>query len=288
MKSTLFPFLALIALTLFFTACNQADNTKEIISMQESAAHAEAGDYSSEEDNYTEDNRKVIKTANIDLKVDHLEKAVLDLKSFLKPIKGYVYNYEINNRSYHVDQFQKNLDSTVSVEKITPAGNLSVRVPIAHADSFINYVLNSNAQIASLRINDDDITENLWEKKQVANVYAHSGKAQMRKGNSKNIGFDNNTSMNAIKAKALAAKMNYQTKYLWFDISMTAKPFYKSVTTVASKNYRTPIHIGLANALTKGWHICADIILALVTIWPILLLIGLVLFLMKRYNLRTR
>ena len=93
--------------------------------------------------------------------------------------------------------------------------------------------------------------------------------------------------MNAIRAKAQAAKMDYKTKYLWFDMSLDANQYYKSTTTIAAKNYRTPIHIGFANALIKGWHICADIILALLTVWPILLLVGLVVIFVKRYQMRT-
>ena len=278
MKRIVLIVLSILTLAIAFTSCSRADF--------ESEADATTESYSNEEAEYDEDNRKIVKTANISLKVDHLEKSIIDLKSFLKPIKGYVYNYEINNESYTEDSYQKNLDSSVVVERIHPKGNLSVRVPIAEADSFINFVLRSDATISSLQINDEDVTENLWEKKQVANVYSNSGKAQKQKGNSKNINYDNNTSMNAIKAKAMAAKMNYQTKYLWFDINLSAKPFYKSITAIAAKNYRTPIHVGLANALIKGWHICADIILALVTVWPVLLLLGLVLFLIRKYKVR--
>ncbi len=278
MKRISLIVLSIITLAIAFTSC-QSDINHASSSLSDS--------YSSAEAEYDEDKRKVVKTANISLKVDHLEKAIINLKTFLKPIKGYVYNYEINNETYKEDSYQKTIDSSVVVEKIVAQGKLSVRVPIAKADSFINYVLNSNATISSLQIHDDDITENLWEKKEVANVYSKSGKAQHRKGNSKNIYYDNNTSMNAIKAKALAAKMNYKTKYLWFDIQMTAAPYYKSATTISAKNYRTPLHIGFANAAVKGWHICSDIILALVTVWPILLLIGLGLFFVRKYHLKT-
>lgn len=268
-------FLALIAVT--FTSCGDM--------AYESSKSPITDSYSSEESAYNENDRKVVKTAQISLNVDHLEQSIIQLKSFLKPIKGYVYNYQIENHSYQTDQYQKNMDSTVSVQKVTPEGNLSVRIPIAVADSFINFVLNGNAQIASLKISDDDITENLWEKKQIANVYDGSKKT-IKKSN-KQIAYNNNTAIDAIKAKALAAKMDYKTKYLWFDINMSAKPFYETNTTIAAKNYRTPIHIAFANAIVTGWHICEDIILALVTIWPVLLLLGLVLFMIRRYRLRA-
>lgn len=278
MKRILIIISSFFLLAIFLTACNNAN----FESSQASATDA----YSSEEAAYDEDNRKVIKTAQISLQVDQLEKSIIDLKSFLKPINGYVYNYEISNQSHDTDQFQKNMDSSVIVQKISPQGNLSIRVPIVHADSFINYVLQSDAQISSLKITDDDITENLWEKKEVAEVYAGSGKAQRRQGNSESISYDNNTAINAIKAKALAAKMDYKTKYLWFDMTLSATPFYSTTTTIAAKNYRTPMHVSLANAMSSGWYIFADIIVGLVTVWPLLLLLGLGYILFKKYRLR--
>ena len=205
-------FSILLSLTITFSACNQAEYDNAMSS--ESAAEAVTDSYSSEESSYEEEKRKVIKTANISLEVDQLENSILELKTFLKPINGYVYNYKIENHSYEIDYFQKNMDSTTHVKKVSPQGNLSVRVPIQFADSFINFVLQNEAQIASLQIGDEDVTENLWEKKQISNVYSNSGKAQNHKGNSRNIGYDNNTAIDAIRAKATAAKMDYKTKYL--------------------------------------------------------------------------
>ena len=279
MKRITLALLVCFTLGVLFTSCNQSDFKQSENAIPDS--------YSSEEAEHTEDNRKVVKTASISMEVDHLEESILSLKSFLKPISGYVYNYEINNSRYQTDSYQKNMDSSVTVEQVRPAGNLSVRVPIIHADSFINYVLKADAHISSLKISDDDITENLWEKKQLANVYSNSSKAQKRKGSSTNISYDNSNAVQAIKAKALASKMNYKTQYLWFDIAMSAKPFYKSTTTIAAKNYRTPIHIAVANAMVKGWHICSDIIIALISIWPIMILVGLILFFLRKYRLRT-
>ena len=121
MKRIALIVLSILSLAIAFTSCEQANYE---------SASAPTDAYSSEEAAYDEDKRKVVKTAQISLKVDQLEKSIIDLKSFLKPIKGYVYNYEIKNDSYEIDQFQKNMDSSVSVQKISPEGNLSVRVPI--------------------------------------------------------------------------------------------------------------------------------------------------------------
>ena len=182
---------------------------------------------------------------------------------------------------------KKNMDSSVTIEKLLPSSNLSVRIPTAYADSFINYVLNADATISSLKISDEDITENVWEKKQQARIYNQSAKAKEHKGKAENIAFDNNIALNAIKAKATAAKLDYQTNYLWFDISMNAQPVLKVKTSVANHNYRTPIHIGFANAVRNGWHICEDFLIGIITIWPVLLLLGIAYFLIRKYKVRT-
>lgn len=269
-------FLSLL-ISLFMSSCGDIDSNYQSASIID--ANKE------EVESLDESNRKIIKTAQITLEVNELEPSIVKLKAFLKPIDAYVYDYEIQNNSYEVDTYQKSLDSMVSVQKVSPEGHLSVRVPIQSADTFINYVLNSEARIASLKISDDDITEDLWEKKSIADVY--TGSKKTIKNNSKNIAQNNATAVDAIRAKAEAAKMDFKTKHLWFDIQMHAKPLYSSSTMVAAKSYRTPIHIAFVQAIIKGWHFCADIILGLVSIWPMFILIGLILFVAKKFRWRT-
>jgi len=149
--------ILLFVLSIFVSSCDQG-----ISSYQGDAASPLDNEAST---TLNEQERKIIKTAEITLAVNELEPSIFKLKSFLKPIDGYVYNYEIQNNSYELDQYQKSPDSMVSVEKITPEGHLAVRVPIQSADTFINYVLNGDARITSLRITDDDITETFGRKK---------------------------------------------------------------------------------------------------------------------------
>ncbi len=240
-----------------------------------------------EETEYNVEKRKTIKKARIAMEVERIETTILNLTSFLNPLQGHVYDYEINNRSYEIDQYQKNMDSTVLIKRLIPESKLSIKVPIKHADTFINYILHGDAQIVSLKISDDDITETLWEKKKITDVYSKATKAQSRKTTRPNISYDNNNTIQAIKSKALASRLEYQTQYLWFDISLSGKPFYTSTTSLAVKNYRTPVHIAFANSMIKGWHMCSDMLIALISIWPIILLLGIVFLILKKYRLRT-
>lgn len=280
MKNILLFSVLILLPIFFFSSCSDVNNDQSASSFEASAPSDSSVDLD-------EEGRKIIKTASIDLEVKQLEKAVLDLKAFLKPIHATVYNYEIDNESYEQDSYQHSLDSSVIVSTVNPKGSLSIKVPIAQADTFINYILSSDAQIAHLLIHDEDVTEDLWEKEQTSNVYSKSAKAGKGIGSSKNIGFDNSTSIDAIKARASAAALKHKTNYLWFDIHLRAQPFVQTKTTFAPKVYRTPIHIGLVNAVSHGWHLCADIILALIGVWPVLLLIGLVYFLVRKYKFKT-
>ncbi len=278
MKQMTFFLIAAFSVLIFFNSCNHADY---------SLAEASQGISSNDDAHYEGDTRDIIKTASIQLEVNQLERSIIELKQALKPINGYVHKYEINNDSYTQDSYQKSMDSTVTIEKLLPRSSLSVRIPIAYADSFINYILNADATISSLKISDEDVTENIWEKKQRAKIYDQSAKVKEHKGSSKNISYDNDNAIDAIKSKATAAKLNYETKYLWFDIRLNALPVIKTKTSLTAKNYRTPIHIGLANALIGGWHICENILIGLLTIWPVLLLLGLVLFFVRKYRIKT-
>jgi len=93
-RITLF-FIASFCVLILFNSCNNANY---------SLAEASQDISSNDDANYEADGRKVIKTASIKLEVNHLEESIIELKKALKPINGYVYNYEINNDSYTQDR----------------------------------------------------------------------------------------------------------------------------------------------------------------------------------------
>ena len=105
---------------------NAAKNPEQLVSTQQSAL---------------EQNRQLIKSAELKFEVNDVLKTTSTLEQQLLQYNGYIENkqidYQVNDRSQH-----DRIDGTVDVyEKITPTVQLMVRIPNDQVTTFLNHLL---------------------------------------------------------------------------------------------------------------------------------------------------
>ena len=105
---------------------NAAKNPEQLVSTQQSAL---------------EQNRQLIKSAELKFEVNDVLKTTSTLEQQLLQYNGYIENkqidYQVSNRSQH-----DRIDGTVYIyEKITPTVQLMVRIPNDQVTTFLNHLL---------------------------------------------------------------------------------------------------------------------------------------------------
>lgn len=105
---------------------NAAKNPEQLVSTQQSAL---------------EQNRQLIKSAELKFEVNDVLKTTSTLEQQLLQYNGYIENkqidYQVNDRSQH-----DRIDGTVDIyEKITPTVQLMVRIPNDQVTTFLNHLL---------------------------------------------------------------------------------------------------------------------------------------------------
>lgn len=105
---------------------NAAKNPEQLVSTQQSAL---------------EQNRQLIKSAELKFEVNDVLKTTSTLEQQLLQYNGYIENkqidYQVNDRSQH-----DRINGTVDVyEKITPTVQLTVRIPNDQVTTFLNHLL---------------------------------------------------------------------------------------------------------------------------------------------------
>ncbi|MCH7332405.1 DUF4349 domain-containing protein [Acinetobacter modestus] len=105
---------------------NAAKNPEQLVSTQQSAL---------------EQNRQLIKSAELKFEVKDVLKTTSTLEQQLLQYNGYIENkqidYQVNDRSQH-----DRIDGTVDIyEKITPTVQLTVRIPNNQVTTFLNHLL---------------------------------------------------------------------------------------------------------------------------------------------------
>jgi hypothetical protein len=258
---------------LFFFACSQENQDFD------KAAPSEISNESFNLESNNDSNRMVIKTAEIKLNVKNIEEDIQQFQQKVNALNGHVFHYEINNNRLLENEFQQSLDSSYQIYKIEPIGFMKVKVPVSQTDEFVNYVLSKNGVIEHFSLNEEDVTEDLQEKKELIGVEAETAEIKPTIASNKH---EKNNKEEKIIRKTDFKKLDYKTNFIWFDISLNGESFIDKKIVASSKNYRTPFYVSTLNALDSGWYLFSQLLVGLLHLWPFVLLGLLVLIVIKK------
>ncbi len=275
MKSQTKIFLALMSMSACWVSCSNSGKF-------ESNALASVTESASLPDTAMEADRVIIKTAEISMDVNNVEKSIQDFQQMLQTVNGHVYHYEIKNDKQYQTEVQQSFDSNMVINQVYPTGYLKVKVPVAFADSFISNVINMNGKISDFMFDENDVTEDITEKKElmIADVQAR-GKGN-KPTNVEERYYDKETKESYIKRKAEFSKVNFKTKNLWFDIRLKGTSYIDKQFVASSKSYRTPFYIRAIQSLDNGWYAFSLFISGVLQLWPFLFLAALIFLTIKK------
>ena len=263
-----------LTVCLFFFACKQA-NTDYATTTEASSPATESINFESNADSA----RTVIKTADIKLNVKNIEQEIQSFQDKVNTLNGHVFHYEINNNRTLENEFQQSMDSAYQIYKVETVGYMKVKVPVSQTDDFVKYVLSKNGVIEHFSLDEQDVTEDLQEKKELVNMDVNTTTKKQTIASNE---YDKNTKEEKIKLKTDFKKLAYKTNFLWFDIAMNGNTFMDKEIVASSKNYRTPFYVSALKALDNGWYLFSQLLVGLLHLWPFILLTVLVLIVIKK------
>lgn len=263
MQKQLLSLLAASLLIAFsFTSCKNANQFPSAKS-ESIATDASPMDSTSKHETKTYDSRKIIKTAEIQLKVKKIETQVNEIQQCMQHIGGHITHYEIKNEILHEKTRQTQLDSTCQQQEILPTAFLKVSIPKAQGDSFIRYMLTRDARIENFIMDEQDITENLQAIKENIAI----DKAQ-------NLPFVEDRILaqeQQIQSRAQSNQLTFRTQSLWFDIRLSGESYAINQTKPLPPSEYGPFSVRIITAIKSGWEILAIFIIFLINLWPLLL-----------------
>lgn len=218
----------------------------------------------------TDEDRILIKTANLSMDVDQVEESIHDFQTLVNRLDGHVFHYTVKNQKVSTREVQSTIDSAMLIHEIHPYAMLKVRVPVQHGDSFIQSVLGMNGTVSDFYFDENDVTETITEKKELMLADANPGATKAK--SLKQQYFDKDRKEEYIRRKAVFSKMAYQTKHLWFDIQLDGLNYTsKQMISVAGK-IRTPFYVRAFESLQNGWYGFSVFLTAILAVWPFILM----------------
>lgn len=264
----------LILLLFFSVACNEAENSMsgdvdaefdEMVYIPPTHQPPPPG----EEGEPIKITKKVIKTGGIDFQTEDIEETYKAIGQILPKYGAYI---EDENQSK-------------STHQITY--NLTIRVPSTIYDSLFTSLTNIAAQVDRKHSNIEDVTERYYDlktriknKKVLEQRYLEllSKAAEIKDI----LEIEKNLNEIRVEIEQLGGHFNYLSKQVKF--STIKLMFYEVLPYEYDSSQQEGFGARLLSALDDGWHGFLEFVVGFISLWPFILLIGGLVFVVRRYR----
>jgi len=216
--------------------------------------------------------KKIIKTADLDLEVKDYNTYYSAFREKVRSLGGYVAQEQQTQSDYKIEN------------------TLSIKIPVDQFDNAVSYLTNGVEKINERKISSQDVTTEVVDtksrmeaKKQVRQRYMDLLNQARNMEEILNVQSEINSIQEEIESAA--GRIEYLSHSASFStINLT---YYQVVNSSAKDNINSSPSFGkkVADSFKVGWNWVVDLLVGLVTIWPIFLAGFVLLVIYKR--LRT-
>jgi len=215
--------------------------------------------------------KKIIKTASLNLEVKDYNVFSTSLREKLKPLGGYIAQEEQSQSDYKIEN------------------SITIKVPVDQFDNAVSQVTANTEKINEKKITSQDVTTEVIDtksrieaKKQVRLRYMDLLKQAKNMEEILNVQSEINEVQEQIESAA--GRIEYLGHASVFStIHLT---YYQILNSSAKDSDKPSFGTELSNAFKTGWSWIGDLFIGLVSIWPLVLMIFSAIIIFKRSKLQ--
>jgi len=213
--------------------------------------------------------KKIIKTANLNLEVKDYNAYNTSLREKLKQFGGYIAQEEQSQSEYKIEN------------------NITIKIPVDQFDDAVNSISSNMKELNEKKITSEDVTtevidtrSRLEANKQVRLRYLDLLKQAKNMEEILNVQSEINGIQEQIESAA--GRMEYlQHSSSFSTIHLT---FYQVLNGAAIDSDKPNFSSRITNAFRFGWNWIGELSIGIVSIWPLLLAVVGIIILYKRSN----
>jgi hypothetical protein len=232
--------------------------------------------------------KKFVKTADVNMEVKDVYNATIFIEKQLKDLGGFVTVSRLNSNVLSEETFETSDSEATLVKKFQTENKMQARVPSDKLGDFLTFINDKKIFLNSRVILAEDVTNNakiaaletkkLQQTGQVIDKMKNNGE-KVEKTESNLI--QNNDQQ--IQKMKLADDLKYSTVDIYIKEPQIR---VAEIAVMNSKNidnkYKFNFFYDLKNALVEGFYMIQKIIIGLATIWPFLLIAGLIFYFLRK------
>jgi len=278
---TKFVTISLIALTLF--ACKKSERVDSF--SEDAMATSDSISMSATQ---VVEGKQFVKTAEVDMEVKDVYDATISIEKQLQALGGFVTKSRMEAQTLSENTYNTSDESAMLIRKFQNHNRMQVRVPTEKLGEFLDFINDKKVFLNSRIISAEDVSAGIKLAKLESERQAKtkSNISQLKAGKDKvNLDDSNMSEANIQKYSddILADNLKFSTVDIFIQEPKTSVAKTAIVNTKNIDNeYKYNFFYNVKNAFVEGFYLIQQIFIFLISIWPIVLIGGLVFYFWRR------
>lgn len=278
-------FFALTIAGASMVSCHSGMNNENTVgrSAEPAAAKAsEQSDLAADAKEINNDQRKVIKKADIRSRVKDVLATTTQLERVTRQIDGIVMSSHLENTEEMSYTRAFSEDSLKQIQSYVPSATLTLKIPVQHLDTFLNVLVSQSEFINSRNLALEDMTLQYLsnELKQEASKAGNLPTKSVT-----NVDYIDQKTEQNINRKIENLSINDQVKYATLTVDLY-EPKKVLISLVPNVDNMVAPRFGeqMKSALYNGWYLVKYLLIGLTNLWVFILVGGIALLLVRKYR----
>lgn len=218
-------------------------------------------------------NKKIIKTGSLNVEVKEYEKFNQLVHTAANKFGGYIADEQQTETDYKIEN------------------TITIKVPVDQFQSAVDYLTNGDGKMNEKKISSEDVTtqyvdtkSRLEAKKQVRLRYLDLLK--QAKNMEEILQVQNEINEIQEEIESAAGRINYLSNAS--AMSTIHLTFYQVLNATAADPDNRSLWEKVKTAFLTGWNGVGDVLIGLVYIWPLLIIVAVIAWWLKRFSFRPR
>lgn len=232
--------------------------------------------------------KQFIKTADVNMEVKDVYEATISIEKSVQDLGGFVTHSELHSNVISEDTYNTSNENAMLVKKYQTENTMQVRVPTERLGELLTLINDKKLFLNSRVINAEDVTSGIkyaeLEGKRIKKTGENISQLKTNKDKVK-MGDENMSEENLQQLANMDVTDNL--RYSTIDIYIKEPKLRIAEIAITNTNsidnkYQFNFIYDAKNAFVEGFYLIQKIAVGLITIWPLLLILGAVIYFLRK------
>ncbi|SFN72670.1 protein of unknown function [Chryseobacterium oleae] len=235
--------------------------------------------------------RQFIKTADVNMEVKDVYEATVSIEKTVQDLGGFVTHSNLQSSILSEDTYNTSDNEAMLIKKYQTENTMKVRVPTEKLGELLTKINDKKVFLNYRTINAEDVTSNIKYAEMEGKRIKKTGEnIDQLKTNKDKVNLDNDNMAEGNLQQLATMDTSDNIKYSTIDIYIKEpKLRIAEIAVTNTRNidnqYKFNFIYDAKNAFVEGFYLIQKIAVGLITIWPIVLILGVVLYFLRKRKL---